>query len=111
MHIIPSRATHRAAPLHRLKDKSHLLVDTGSKLSANSAHFVFGSRLDWLGGLQKLIPQLTRSVRQECTLNDGGKWASTFDYIVNQPAAERLAGKLGEDGKPLIFDLGHAGMR
>ena len=30
--------------------------------------------LDWLGGLKRLIPRLTRSVMQECTLNDGGKF-------------------------------------
>ena len=35
-----------------LTERKLLIGDGTTKLSANSAHFVFGSRLDWLGGKQ-----------------------------------------------------------
>ena len=94
-----------------LTERKLLIAETATKLCANSANFVFGSRLDWLGGLQRLIPQLTRSVKQECTLNDGGKYKATYEYIVDEAAVERLTGKVDASGKPIIFDQGHKGMR
>jgi hypothetical protein len=112
----PPRLTPHAPPpsarAHtRLSKPSAMLQqESKDKLMGNTAHFVFGSRLDWLGGLQKLIPMLSRSVKQECTLNEGGKYKGTYEYIVEQPAVERLTGKLDKNNKPIIFDQGHDGM-
>lgn len=57
------------------------------------AFFTFGDRSAWIRGLTNLpgYPAvLTRSVEQECTLNEGGALVDAYNYVVNQPADEDL---------------------
>ena len=61
-------------------------------------------------GLKRLIPRLTRSVMQECTLNDGGKYKDVYKYIVEEPAKEKLTGEFDLLNRPIIFDKGHEGV-
>jgi hypothetical protein len=82
----------------------------GSRYTAPADLFIYGSREDWLGGLQtKLGALVRRSVEAECTTNDGGKWREQYHYFVSQPAKPTRRPEDGEDahGVPIIFDEGH----
>ena len=91
-------------------ERSLALQETKLKMSSDARSFVFGSREDWIGGMQrKLRGCVSRSVRMECTLNSGGKYRSAFEYITQQPAAECRRG-VDAFGEPILFDEGHDGM-
>ena len=84
----------------------------GSKYQAVAEEFVFGTRSDWLGGLQsKLGPLVTRSIEVECSTNDGGRWRKSYEYIVKQAAKPVHRPEDGVDthGAKIIFDEGHDG--
>lgn len=82
----------------------------GKRFTAPAYTFKFGTRDEWVGGLQqKLGPLVKRSIDKECTTNEGGKWRKAYEYIVKKRAkAEHRAGD-GHDvhGNPVVFDEGH----
>ena len=82
-----------------------------AKMAAPAASFVFGSRGDWVGGLQqKLGGLVTRSVAVECMTNDGGLWAQEYEYITQQPAQSLRTGEYDAHGHEIILDEGHDGL-
>ena len=55
-------------------------MDETLKMSSDARAFVFGSREDWIGGMQRRLRGcVSRSVQMECTLNAGGKYRSAFE--------------------------------
>ena len=86
----------------------------GARFVATTKHFIFGSRKDWIGGLQqKLGTFVKRSIEAECMTNDGGAWKTRYEYIVKKAAKSEQRRQDGSDahGEPIIFDEGHDGMR
>ena len=81
------------------------------RMVAPAASFVFGSREDWVGGLQRKLGRgVTRSVEDECQLNDNGAWADDYAYITQRRAEAAPTGEHDAHGHPIIFDEGHDGM-
>ena len=86
----------------------------GARYVSSSNEFVFGSREDWMGGLQqKLGAHVTRSAEVECTTNDGGVWKKSYEYFVHKPAKPEHRKSDGVDahGEQIIFDEGHEGKK
>ena len=76
----------------------------GAKFASPVKEFVFGKRAVWEGGLQKKLgARVRRSVEEECTLNDGGKWKAEYEYFARQPAQ---AARAPYDEQ---YDKGHDG--
>ena len=92
----------------RLKEQLHNQEAADLKYTTSPEDMVFGDHTDFKDGLTTKIQVLERSMEEECTTNDGGKWKEQYDYVVNEEATE-----LHEDpSKPhRIRDLGHNGMR
>jgi hypothetical protein len=86
----------------------------GARFVAGTKHFVFGSRKDWVGGLQQKLGTLVkRSLEAECMTNDGGAWKKRYEYIVKKAAKSEQRPQDGSDahGEPITFDEGHDGKR
>lgn len=70
-----------------------------------------GIREDWIRGIAaKVKPNLHRSIEQEMTLNAGGKYVPEYEYVVHQPATERMTSHVDASGRPIVYDEGHDGM-
>ena len=79
------------------------------KFKTDLEYFVFGDiRTDYVHGLTKKIPNLSRSMSEECLGNDGGKWREEFLYVTEEAAFEKV---LDASQPHRVRDKGHAGMR
>ena len=78
-----------------------------NKFDSQPQYFKLGGIEDYKDGLtKKIVGGLYRSMEEECTTNEDGKWKDEFDYIVNQPAFEQPDPFYSHR----IRDKGHAGM-
>ena len=68
--------------------------------------FVFGEQSDFMDGLTKKIKSCYRSMEEECTKNDNGKYIKEYNYVVRQKAQESRDLKQPHR----IRDQGHNGM-
>jgi len=70
-------------------------------------YFVYGDDEDYKYGLTKKIKSLSRSMEDECTLNENGRYRKDYEYVVYGKAVEVV-----EDVKNpnRVRDLGHGGM-
>ena len=50
-----------------------------SKLCAIVELFCFGNQDDFMNGLREKIPDLYRSVKEECCMNGDGKWKKEYE--------------------------------
>lgn len=75
----------------RMKKQSTPGNAVPEKFNSDVQYFSFGNNQDYMNGLTKYLKpsDLYRSMEQECQENDGGKFYSTFNYVVNQPAKEK----------------------
>jgi hypothetical protein len=98
-------ASKSATSLEQLDDEKE---EDLSKLTSKIEFFIFGSELEFLDGLTKKIKVLTRSMEEECSQNEGGKWWKHFNYVINEAALELT---LDPAFPHRIRDQGHSGMR
>lgn len=98
--------------LFKLEMETILCERYNAKMVAPASTFKFGTRQEWITGLQQKLGHLiTRSVEAECTTNDGGVWRKPYEYFVKERARPEHRPGDGNDveGKPIIFDEGHEG--
>jgi hypothetical protein len=62
-----------------------------SKFVVDKQFFKFGSSDVFRDGLRGFLAEsdLKRSMEQECSTNEGGKYKETFDYVVSEKAVEK----------------------
>jgi hypothetical protein len=107
---IPSRIHRKRISVlfSRLKEQMNSEAAAALKYTTSPKDLVFGDHTDFKDGLTTKIRVLERSMEQECTTNDGGKWKDMYNYVVNEEAQEVV----DDPDKPhRIRDLGHGGMR
>ena len=78
-----------------------------SKFNCPVEYFVFGDEKAFRDGLLAKTTSLTRSMEDECTINDDGKWKQHYMYVVYQSASELM---IDETQPHRIRDQGHNGM-
>jgi hypothetical protein len=82
------------------------IPENADKMNAPVQHMVFGDADMYFGGLEAIIlPQmLQNSIEEECTLNDGGKWAEGYYYVTTDASVETPIPE-----KNVVRDQGHGG--
>ena len=89
-------------------EKIKLSSQVYGKFEAPSDHlFVFGDPTDFMDGLTKKIKCCFRSMQEECTNNESGKYLKDYKYVVYEKAREFV---VNEKLSHRIRDEGHAGM-
>ena len=69
-------------------------------------YFKFGDEESYRVGLMGRVKPLVRSMEEECTANDDGKWKKDYMYVVYQPAYEAV---LDPSQPHRVRDQGHGG--
>ena len=99
--------------LNKLKNNTDKEIDnnngTDDKFSCPVEYFIFGTEQDFYDGLSGKVTQLTRSMEDECTTNENGKWKQDYQYVVYESASEKIVDKAqpqrvrdkGNEGKTL----------
>ena len=116
MYAVPN-SNEQNSPLMIIIEDMHLkglveaLTETDGDKTNNSENdkfkfFEFVSRDYYIHGLTKKIQKFSRSIEEECLQNDNGKWAEEYQYIVSEPAKE----KVSPNNNNRIRDKGHNGM-
>jgi hypothetical protein len=82
------------------------IPENADKMNAPVQHMVFGGADVYFGRLEAIIlPQmLQHSIEEECTLNDGGKWADEYYYVTTMRSVETPILE-----KIVVRDKGHQG--
>ena len=93
----------------KFTDKSGSSNNSGEeKFSCPVEYLVYGTEEDFRDGITKRInPDLNRSIEEECTTNENGKYKSDFMYVVHHTACESI---LDPSRPHRIRDEGHSGM-
>jgi hypothetical protein len=86
--------------------KVEAIPENADKMNAPVQQMVFGDADVYFGGLEAIIlPQmLQNSIEEECTLNDGGKWAEEYYYVTTMRSVETPIPE-----KNVVRDKGHQG--
>ena len=88
-----------------------------NKMSGDARYFQFGTPQEFLDGF---FTVLTRSMEEEFTSNDNGKWLDEYKYIVECEAVEdvpslestkKFLGCKSLTGRRIVRDYGHGGWR
>ena len=90
-----------------VSSKSNSDEETQDKFLTQIQYFVFGSEEVFRNGLSGKVSTLSRSMEEECTLNDNGKGKADYLYVVYQNAYSCV---IDSQYPHRIRDEGHDGM-
>lgn len=107
-----NHTSHRVRSISRsatrsTENGSSLLTETGKFDTIPEKFFVFGDEAHYVEGLTTKIKELTRSMEEECTTNDSGKWKEAYNYVVYEKAVEISADPMRPNR---VRDKGNGGM-
>ena len=92
---------------HKDIDNCNITSDDLDKFSCPVEYFVYGTEEDFRDGITKRVSDLNRSIEEECTSNENGKYLSEFMYVAYQAASEAVP----DPSQPQrVRDKGHNGM-